>query len=98
MNKNKVKFKYLLNVWKSLPGYPTREDVIYEISVYLIKDGRPNGDVSHQTFNSIFGSGWDKNKHGEVIRQMISEGDLIESEKSTPSKKWFKIKTELNLR
>jgi hypothetical protein len=96
MNKNKIKFKYLLNVWKSLPEYPTKEDVAYEISVYLIKDGRSNGDISMQTFNSIFGSTWEKTNHGDVIRAMISEKDLVESERSTPSKKWFKLNPKYN--
>jgi hypothetical protein len=91
MDRNKIKFKYLLNVWKSLPEYPTKEDVAYEIAVYMIKDGRNKGDISLQTFNSIYGSTWEKTKHGEVIRMMIADNDLIESEKSTPSKKWFKL-------
>lgn len=91
MNKNKIKFKYLLNVWKSLPEYPTKEDIAYEISAFLIKDGRSNGDISMQTFNSIYGSSWEKTKHGEIIKSMIAEMDLMESEKSTPAKKWFRL-------
>jgi hypothetical protein len=97
MNKNKIKFKYLLNVWKFLPEYPTKEDLIYEISVYLIKDGRSNGEFSIQTFNSIFGSSWEKNKQGEIIKCMIEDGDLIESSKSTAAKKWYKINPKYNL-
>jgi hypothetical protein len=97
MNKNKIKFKYLLNVWKSLPNYPTKEDVAYEISVFLIKDGRSNGDISMQTFNSIYGSSWEKTKHGEVIKEMMTNGDLKESEKSSPSKKWYKLNQQYNL-
>jgi hypothetical protein len=92
MNKNKIKFKYILNLWKSLPNYPTKEDIVYEVSLYLAKDGRPNGDISHQTFNSIFGSSWEKMKHGEVIKTMIEEGDFKEIEKSTGTKKWYRIK------
>ena len=93
MNKNKIKFKYILNLWKLLPDYPTKEDIIYEMSVYLIKDGRPNGDFSQQTFNSAFGSTWEKTKHGEVIRSMIEEGDFTEIDKSTGTKKWYRIKS-----
>jgi len=91
MNKNKIKFKYLLNLWKSLPDYPTKEDVIYELNVFLIKDGRPNGDFSHQTFNSVFGTGWDKSKFGQTIREAIADGDFIESPKSTDFKKWYRL-------
>lgn len=96
MNKNKIKFKYILNVWKSLPDYPTKEDVAYEIAVYLIKDGRNSGDISMQTFNSIYGSSWEKSKHGDVIKSMIADNDLIESEKSTPAKRWFKLNAKYN--
>jgi len=42
MDKNKIKFKYLMNLWRTLPDYPTKEDAIYELNVYLLKDGRPN--------------------------------------------------------
>ena len=95
MNKNKIKFKYLLNIWKSLPNYPTKEDLVYEIEIFLIKDGRPNGDFSNQTFKSVFGSSWEKTKHGEVIKSMIEDKDFIESEKSSDSKKWYRINKKI---
>lgn len=78
MNRNKVKFKYLMNLWKSLPEYPTKDDIIYELSVYLVKDGRPGGEFTLQTFNSAFGQDWSKTKHGEVIENMITSGDFVE--------------------
>jgi hypothetical protein len=77
MEKNKIKFKYLMGVWKNLPEYPTKEDIIYELSVYLLKDGRPNGDFTLQTFNSVFGQGWAKTKHGDVIKKLIEDGDFV---------------------
>jgi hypothetical protein len=92
MNKNKIKFKYILGLWKTLPDYPKPEDIIYEISVYLVKDGRPNGDFSPQTLKSIFGSNWEKSKPGEVIDQMLKDGDIEESPKSSETKKWYRIK------
>jgi len=91
MNRNKIKFKYLLGVWKTLPEYPTPEDVIYELSLYLLKDGRPNGEFSPQTLKSVFGGGWESNKHGEIIKKMITDGDFEETKKSTAAKKWYKI-------
>ena len=94
MNKNKIKFKYILNLWKSLPSYPTKDDVIYEISVFLVKDGRPNGDFSSQTFKSIFGSSWEKT-HGDVIDLMVKDDDFEESQKSTETKKWYRIKNNI---
>jgi len=91
MNRNKVKFKYLMNLWKSLPEYPTKEDIIYELSVYLVKDGRPGGEFTLQTFNSVFGSDWSKTKHGEVIENMIGDGDFVESGVYAGNKK-YKLK------
>jgi hypothetical protein len=92
MNKNKIKFKYLLGVWKSLPDYPTKEDVVHELSVFLVKDGRPNGDFSSQTFKSVFGSGWEKSRHGEIISSMISSEEFEQTNKSTETKRWYRIK------
>jgi hypothetical protein len=78
MNRTRIKFKYLMNLWKTLPHYPTKEDVVYELSVYLLKDGRPNGEFTSQTFNSAFGNGWQETKHGSLIETMIKDGDFIE--------------------
>ena len=81
MNRNKIKFKYLLNLWRHLPEYPTKEDVIYELNVFLVKDGRPDGDFSQQTFKSVFGSNWDKSKHGEILNELIKSGEFVETQK-----------------
>lgn len=91
MDRNKIKFKYLLGVWKTFPEYPTLEDVIYELSLYLLKDGRPNGEFSPQTLKSVFGGEWESNKHWEIIKKMIADGDFEETKKSTAAKKWYKI-------
>ena len=56
-----------MGIWKDLPAYPTPEDVIFELNSYLVRDGRPQGDFSEQTFNSFFPTGWEKNKHGEIV-------------------------------
>ena len=92
MNRNKIKFKYLLGVWKTLPNYPNQDDILYEISSYLLKDNRPNGEFSIQTLKSAFGNGWEKNKHGETFRKMMEEGYFEGTNKSTAAKKWYKIK------
>ena len=84
-----------MGLWKTMPGYPTKEDVIYEISSYLLKDGRSNGEFSFQTFNSIYGTKWEETSQGSLIKAMMESGEISESKKSTASKKWFKInKTE----
>jgi hypothetical protein len=92
MDKNNIQFRYLMNLWKSLSDYPTKMDVIYELSVYLMKDGRPNGEFSHQTFNSAFGSEWESSKHSEIIGELIKTGEFEETSKSVAGKKWYKIK------
>lgn len=92
MEKNNIEFKYLMNLWKILPGYPTKSDIVYELSVYLLKDGRPNGEFSFQTFNSAFGPDWEKTEHKELLEKMINEGDFEETQKSSAAKRWYKIK------
>ena len=57
-----------------------------------MKDKRPNGDFSEQTFNSIFGKNWKGEKSGEIILGMIESGDMEETKKSNASKKWYTIK------
>jgi hypothetical protein len=80
-----------MGVWKTLPHYPTQEDVIYEISIFLLKEGKSNGDFSQQNLNSIFGTRWEDTKHGELIKNMIENGIIEETKKSNPSKKWYKL-------
>jgi len=41
MDKNKLKMKYHMGIWKELPAYPTEEDVVFELNSYLVRDGRP---------------------------------------------------------
>lgn len=92
MEKNKLKFKYLLGIWKDLPQYPTKEDLIYELNSYLIKDGRPDGEFSDQTFNSFLPIGWEKGDHGKIIKELIETGEFEKSERSIGNKNWYKIK------
>jgi hypothetical protein len=92
MEKNKLKLKYLMGVWKDLPEYPTKEDVIYELNSYLIKDGRPDGEFSDQTFNSFLESGWKKTSHGKIIKELIDTGVFEKTERSIGNKNWYKIK------
>lgn len=92
MDKNKIKMKYHMGVWKELPEYPTYEDIIYELNLYLIKDGRPDGDFTEQTFNSFLPSGWISTQHGSVIKKMIEEGIFEKTERTSGGKSWYKIK------
>jgi hypothetical protein len=92
MEKNKLKMKYLLGIWKDLPEYPTKEDVIYELNSYLIKDGRPDGEFSDQTFNSFLPQGWEEMKQGEIIENLIETGIFEKTERTVGNKNWYKIK------
>jgi hypothetical protein len=92
MQKEKIKLKYLLGIWKDLPEYPTKEDIIYELNFYLIKDGRPDGDFSDQTFNSFLPQDWEVLKHGELVKELIETGVFEKTEKNTGNKNWYKIK------
>jgi hypothetical protein len=64
------------------------------MSLFLIKDGRPNGEFSPQTFKSVFGTNWDKS-HGDVISDMLDSKDFEESNKSTETKKWYRIRNNI---
>ena len=92
MNKNKIKFKYLMNLWRIMPDYPTKEDVIYELNVYLMKDGRPNGSFSIQTLKTPFGPNWEETKFKQIVDEMIETGEFEVDAKKSSSKVWYKIK------
>lgn len=92
MNKNKLKTKYLLGIWKDLPDYPTKEDVIYELNSYLTKDGRPDGEFSDQTFNSFLPEEWEKTKLNEIVKELIDTEIFEKTERSIGNKNWYKIK------
>ena len=81
-----------MGLCKTLPEYPNPDDIIYEISLYLMKDGRPNGEFSEQTFNSIFGKNWAQEKTGDIISEMIEAGSIKEIDKKSGNKKWYTIK------
>jgi hypothetical protein len=88
MERNKTKIKYILGIWKNLEGYPTKEDVIYEIKNYLVKEGKPNSEFSHQNLKSVFGLSWEKSKSFEVFEQLLAEGEITETDSN---KKKYKI-------
>ena len=81
-----------MNLWRTMPNYPTKEDAIYELSVYLVKDGRPNGSFSEQTLRAPFGSDWETTKYKKIIDEMIETGELEVDTKKVSAKTWYKIK------
>lgn len=92
MSREKTKFKYLMGLWKSMPDYPTKEDFKYEVSVYLAKQAKGKQEFSEQILKSVFGSGWENNPPGELFKSMIDTGEILESGKSTQSKKIYTFK------
>jgi hypothetical protein len=92
MDKNKIKFKYLMNLWRTMPDYPTKEDVIYELNVYLTKDGRPNGSFSLQTLKAPLGPNWEETKFKQIVDEMIETGEFEVDTKKVSPKVWYKIK------
>ncbi len=93
MDKNKIKLKYLLGVWKSLPSYPSQEDVIYEIRSFLVKEGKPEGEFSHQNLKTIFGLEYENKDPGIIIKNMMQTGEIIEKTKGQQNKIWYKLKS-----
>ena len=92
MNKNKIKMKYHMGIWKELPDYPCEEDVIFELNTYLIKDGRPEGEFSEQTFNSFLPSNWKESKHGEIVKVMFENNTFEKQKGKQGSKTVYKVK------
>lgn len=80
-----------MNVWKSLPGYPTEEDVKYEIGTYLFKEGKVEEDFSLSTLNSLYGRNWETTQHYKVVESMIESGEIIKIDKNNGGKDWYKI-------
>ncbi len=81
-----------MNLWRSSPDYPSKEDVVYELSVYLMKDGRPNGSFSFQTLKAPFGPNWEETKIKDLIDEMIQIGEIEVDTKKVSPKTWYKIK------
>ena len=81
-----------MGVWKELPDYPSSEDVIFELNSYLIKDGRPDGEFTEQTFNSFLPSNWKESKHGEIVKLLFESDIFLKQKGKTASKISYKIK------
>lgn len=92
MNRQKIKIKYLLNLWKILPEYPTTEDVLFEIYSYLVKDERGE-DFSQSTLDFIFRNNTEeeKVKIEAKIKELKDSNQIIVSKITGEGKEWFKI-------
>jgi len=83
MDVAKVPVKYSLGLWKTLPSYPTRQDVIYEIHVWMTKNERI--DFTEQNMNWVFDVNgqptWVGTKIEEHFRGMINDGTIKKSDR-----------------
>ncbi len=75
-----------------IPAYPTEEDLIFELNSYLVRDGRPQGEFSMQTFNSFLPTSWEENKFGDLVKFLIESGKFEEQKKKQSGKTVYKIK------
>jgi hypothetical protein len=91
MKREKIKLKHIMGLWKYLPGYPTSDDLIYEVSAYLAKDGRPNGEFTRQTLKSAFGKTWETDGHLEVFNSMVESGQIQKNPGKDESKDKYRI-------
>lgn len=95
MDKDKIPVKYSMSIWKTLPKYPTREDVLYELMLYMEKN-LSGGEFSEQTFNGIWYDhlltepNWKGTKIEERLNEMFSDG-TFEHTKDKGDKAWYKI-------
>jgi hypothetical protein len=81
MDINKIPVKYSLGLWKTLPAYPTRQDVIYEIHVWMTKNKRI--DFTEKNMDCIFDVNgnptWVGTKIEDHFRAMLKDGTIKES-------------------
>ena len=74
MNKENTPIKYHLSMWKSLPGYPTSNDFLYEVLTYLEKNAKTQ-DFSEQTLTYAIGPNW-RDTHKGILEALVSNGTV----------------------
>ena len=94
MNRDKVPFKYLLNMWKTTLVYPTKLDTLYELYVYVLKNMK-NQEFSEQTFNGIWCdqsgvANWKGSLVEPYLDEMLKDGTFVKT-KESGGKTWYKI-------
>jgi hypothetical protein len=99
MEKTKIKLKYSMNLWKSLPQYPTAEDVLYDIQLYLIKEKKK--EFSNTSMNYVWdvlgSTAWIDTKFQERFEELITNGFINKIEKNfNDDRQWFVINDEKN--
>jgi hypothetical protein len=98
MTQDNVPVKYTLGIWKSLPVYPTKLDVLYEIYAFMFKSGKT--EFSEQTLNSLWldakGVGnWKGTKYEHFFIELRKDSTIKEIKK-VGDKSWLVIDPEKN--
>jgi hypothetical protein len=98
MDKNKLKIKYVLKIQKMLPSYPSREDILFEIYSYILKDGKV--EFSDVTMNYIWQDlegqpNWKNTDIEERFKELIRDNYIVEVKK-TAEKMWYKLNDSKN--
>lgn len=98
INQDNTPIKYLMNVWKSLPNYPTKLDVLYEICTFLTKSEKT--EFSEQTLNGLWCdskgvASWRGTKLEDGYNKLMEEG-FFKLNKSVNGKDWYQINEEKN--
>jgi hypothetical protein len=69
---NKIKMKYTLGIWRDLPEYPQKEDVIFELISTIAKISDGKWEITEKQLDSFFAKYPDFNQKEEVI-QILEE-------------------------
>lgn len=56
MNKNKLKLKWILGIYKVLPSYPSQEDFLFEITEFHYQKDSLNDSFGKNVFKLIMGT------------------------------------------
>lgn len=101
MEKNKVKLKYHLNLWRTLPSYPTQEDILYEIYSFLLKDGKK--EFSDIAMNYIWkdeegNPNWKGTAIEDQFNKLIERRTIkkVNKEGAKTERSWYKIHKDKN--
>lgn len=86
--------KYLVGVWKTLPGYPTREDVQYEIMQHMRR--KRMSDFSEQTLNGVWYDQagvacWRGTEHERLVLEMMEDGTFGRVRIDQAGKQWYDL-------
>jgi len=94
MNKDRLPIKYHVGVWKTLPKYPNRMDVLYEVYSYMSRKGMDK--FSELTLNGIWNdqdgvANWRGGPIEAVVDELFSNG-TFEKIDDESDKNWYRIK------